>query len=94
MQDRIFYGVCFGFIFGVLLRSLFFVDFYLVQEKNFKVVMRKFGVNRGMLQSLMSLASTFAGMVSVFWYSSIYISFYSFVFTKAISWAGVTWKFC
>lgn len=29
MQDRIFYGVCFGFIFGVLLRSLFFVDFYL-----------------------------------------------------------------
>lgn len=29
MQDRIFYGVCFGFVFGVLLRSFIFVNFYL-----------------------------------------------------------------
>src|SRR3989338_7762201 len=30
MRDRIFYSVCFGFIFGVLLRSFLFTDFYLV----------------------------------------------------------------
>ncbi|PIR65752.1 MAG: hypothetical protein COU52_02495 [Candidatus Omnitrophica bacterium CG10_big_fil_rev_8_21_14_0_10_43_8] len=29
MRDRIFYAVCFGFIFGVLLRSFVLVDFYL-----------------------------------------------------------------
>ena len=29
MRDRIFYVVCFGFIFGVLLRSFLFVDLYL-----------------------------------------------------------------
>ncbi len=28
MWDRIFYAICFGFIFGVLLRSLLFVNFY------------------------------------------------------------------
>ena len=28
MQDRIFYGVCFGFVFGVFLRSLVFVNLY------------------------------------------------------------------
>ncbi|MFA5791948.1 MAG: ComEC/Rec2 family competence protein [Candidatus Paceibacterota bacterium] len=30
MRDRIFYGVCFGFIFGVFLRSFIFINFYLV----------------------------------------------------------------
>src|SRR3989339_675126 len=30
MQDRIFYASCFGFIFGVLLRSFIFVDFYTI----------------------------------------------------------------
>ncbi len=30
MPDRIFYAVCFGFIFGVLLRSFLFVNLYLV----------------------------------------------------------------
>ncbi len=30
MQDRIFHSICFGFIFGVLLRSFLFVNFYLV----------------------------------------------------------------
>lgn len=30
MRDRIFYAVCFGFLFGVLLRSFVFVDLYLV----------------------------------------------------------------
>ncbi len=29
MQDRIFYLICFGFIFGVLLRSFVFINFYL-----------------------------------------------------------------
>ena len=29
MQDRIFYGICFGFIFGVLISSFVFVNFYL-----------------------------------------------------------------
>src|SRR3989344_3335138 len=28
MQNRIFYSICFGFIFGVFLRSLVFVNFY------------------------------------------------------------------
>src|SRR3989344_3373943 len=28
MHDRIFYGICFGFVFGVLLRSFLFVNFY------------------------------------------------------------------
>ena len=30
MQDKIFYSSCFGFVFGVLLGSFVFVDFYLV----------------------------------------------------------------
>jgi len=30
MQDRIFFTSCFGFVLGVLLRSFFFLDFYLV----------------------------------------------------------------
>lgn len=30
MQDRIFYSICFGFIFGVLLRSFLFLNSYLV----------------------------------------------------------------
>src|SRR3989344_3518376 len=30
MRNRIFYSVCFGFIFGVLWRSFVFVNFYLV----------------------------------------------------------------
>jgi len=30
MRDRIFYSICFGFIFGVLLRSFLFVNLYLV----------------------------------------------------------------
>ncbi|HAS81071.1 MAG: internalization-related competence protein ComEC/Rec2 protein [Candidatus Nomurabacteria bacterium GW2011_GWE1_32_28] len=30
MQDKVFYASCFGFIFGVLLRSFVFVDLYLV----------------------------------------------------------------
>ncbi len=30
MRDRIFYAVCFGFIFGVLLRSFVFIDLYFV----------------------------------------------------------------
>src|SRR3989339_1654596 len=30
MQDRIFYAICFGFIFGVLWRSFFFVNLYLM----------------------------------------------------------------
>ncbi len=30
MQDRIFYASCFGFIFGVLLRSFVFVNFYTI----------------------------------------------------------------
>src|SRR3989344_1472859 len=30
MQDRVFYSICFCFLFGVLLRSFVFVDFYLV----------------------------------------------------------------
>ena len=30
MRDRIFYSICFGFIFGVLLRSFFFINFYLI----------------------------------------------------------------
>src|SRR3989344_3086152 len=29
MQDRIFYSICFGFVFGVLLRSFVFIDSYL-----------------------------------------------------------------
>ncbi len=29
MRDKIFYAICFGFIFGVLLRSLLFLDLYL-----------------------------------------------------------------
>ena len=28
MRDKIFYGICFGFVFGVFLRSFFFVNFY------------------------------------------------------------------
>ena len=28
MQDRIFYSICFGFVFGVFLRSFLFVNFY------------------------------------------------------------------
>src|SRR3989344_8942473 len=30
MRDRIFYAICFGFIFGVFLRSLVFLNLYLV----------------------------------------------------------------
>ncbi|MEI8174437.1 MAG: ComEC/Rec2 family competence protein [bacterium] len=30
MQDKVFYSICFGFIFGVFLRSFLFIDFYLV----------------------------------------------------------------
>src|SRR3989338_2523761 len=30
MQDRIFYGACSGFVFGILLRSFVFVNFYLI----------------------------------------------------------------
>src|ERR1043166_5064318 len=30
MRDRIFYSICFGFIFGVLLRSFFFINFYFI----------------------------------------------------------------
>src|SRR3990167_9141731 len=30
MQNKLFYSVCFGFIFGVFLRSFIFVDIYLV----------------------------------------------------------------
>lgn len=30
MKDRIFYGVCFGFILGVLVRSFLFVNFYII----------------------------------------------------------------
>src|SRR3989344_4032645 len=30
MRDRVFYSICFGFIFGVLLRSFVLVNFYLV----------------------------------------------------------------
>jgi uncharacterized membrane protein YccC len=30
MQERIFYSICFGFVFGVLLRSFIFINFYLV----------------------------------------------------------------
>ncbi len=30
MQDRIFYAICFGFVFGVLLRSLILLNFYFV----------------------------------------------------------------
>lgn len=30
MQNRIFYAICFGFIFGVFLRSFVFIDFYLI----------------------------------------------------------------
>ncbi|MFA6077201.1 MAG: ComEC/Rec2 family competence protein [Candidatus Paceibacterota bacterium] len=30
MRDRIFYAICFGFIFGVFLRSFFFINFYFV----------------------------------------------------------------
>ena len=30
MRDKVFYAVCFGFLFGVLLRSLFFVNLYSV----------------------------------------------------------------
>ncbi len=30
MQDRLFYSICFGFLFGVLLRSFVFVNIYLV----------------------------------------------------------------
>ena len=36
----------------------------LVQETPLDVVARKFGANRGMLQSLQSSAATFAGMVT------------------------------
>src|SRR3989338_5970452 len=28
MRDRVFYSICFGFVFGVLLRSFIFVDLY------------------------------------------------------------------
>lgn len=38
----------------------------LVQEVPFEKVMKRFGVNRGVLQSLQTLSSTFAGMVTVF----------------------------
>ncbi len=30
MRDRIFYSICFGFLFGVLLRSIVFVNLYLI----------------------------------------------------------------
>jgi len=30
MRDRVFYTICFGFLFGVLLRSFFLVDLYLI----------------------------------------------------------------
>lgn len=30
MQDRIFYSICFGFIFGVLIRSFLFINFYII----------------------------------------------------------------
>ncbi len=30
MQDRIFYAICFGFVFGVLLRSFIFVNLYII----------------------------------------------------------------
>src|SRR3989338_1225482 len=30
MQDRIFYSICFGFIFGIFLRSFLFVNFYFI----------------------------------------------------------------
>ncbi|HTE48877.1 MAG TPA: ComEC/Rec2 family competence protein, partial [Candidatus Paceibacterota bacterium] len=30
MRDRVFYSICFGFIFGVLLRSFLFVNFYFI----------------------------------------------------------------
>ncbi len=30
MQDRIFYGICFGFVFGVLLRSFISINFYFI----------------------------------------------------------------
>jgi len=30
MQDRIFYSICFGFVFGIFLRSFLIIDFYLV----------------------------------------------------------------
>ncbi|KAJ1551192.1 hypothetical protein HK096_002610, partial [Nowakowskiella sp. JEL0078] len=38
----------------------------LVHEVEFRVVMQKFEVNRGTIQSLQSLSSTFAGMVTIF----------------------------
>lgn len=30
MQSKVFYSVCFGFILGILIRSLFFIDIYIV----------------------------------------------------------------
>lgn len=30
MRDKVFYSICFGFIFGVLLRSLVYINFYTV----------------------------------------------------------------
>src|ERR1035437_462048 len=30
MRDKVFYTICFGFLFGVLLRSFVFLDLYLV----------------------------------------------------------------
>lgn len=30
MQDRVFYSICFGFVLGILIRSLFFIDIYMV----------------------------------------------------------------
>jgi hypothetical protein len=38
----------------------------LIKEVPFASVMRRFSVNRGTLQSLQSLSSTFAGMVTIF----------------------------
>jgi len=30
MRDKVFYTICFGFLFGVLLRSFLFIDLYLI----------------------------------------------------------------
>ena len=59
MQDRIFYAICFGFIFGVLLRSFVFIDLYL---------MFLFGAISGALILFFSLVSknSWGILVSIF----------------------------
>jgi competence protein ComEC len=60
MKDRIFYGICFGFMIGVLLRSFFIVNFY------FTILILVIALVVGLFSHLSKLKWGIVGAVFVF----------------------------